>query len=116
MRKKKLRLSSIYQAALLVLMYLPIVVVVVYSFNVSKNTTVWGGVTLDWYGKMMNNRGLLEALRNSLVLATLSLSLIHIYIAGIYLPDRSAACHHGGLLQRYHLLKVPGRGIYVQVV
>ncbi|MEW4413697.1 ABC transporter permease [Clostridium sp. AN503] len=72
MRKKKLRLSSIYQAALLVLMYLPIVVVVVYSFNVSKNTTVWGGVTLDWYGKMMNNRGLLEALRNSLVLATLS--------------------------------------------
>lgn len=72
MRKKKLRLSSIYQAALLVLMYLPIVVVVVYSFNVSKNTTVWGGVTLDWYRKMMNNRGLLEALRNSLVLATLS--------------------------------------------
>ena len=72
MRKKKLHLSAIYQAVLLVLMYLPIVVVVVYSFNVSKNTTVWGGVTMDWYRKMINNRGLLEALRNSLVLATLS--------------------------------------------
>lgn len=64
--------SLIYQAVLLVLMYLPIVVVVVYSFNVSKNATVWGGLTLDWYRKMAGNRSLLEALGNSLVLATLS--------------------------------------------
>ncbi len=74
MNKKKIRLSSVYQAALLVLMYLPIAVVVVYSFNVSKNTTVWGGVTFDWYLKMFQNRGLLEALRNSIVLAALSSS------------------------------------------
>lgn len=74
MKKKKIRLSSVYQAALLVLMYLPIAVVVVYSFNVSKNTTVWGGVTFDWYLKMFQNRGLLEALRNSIVLAALSSS------------------------------------------
>lgn len=72
MKKKRIRLSAVYQAALLVLMYLPIAVVVVYSFNVSKNTTVWGGVTLDWYLKMFQNRGLLEALRNSVVLAALS--------------------------------------------
>lgn len=72
MRKKRIRLSTVYQIFLLVLMYLPIAVVVAYSFNVSKNTTVWSGVTLDWYKKMMNNRGLLEALRNSLVLAVLS--------------------------------------------
>lgn len=72
MKKKKIRFSAVYQVILLVLMYLPIVVVMVYSFNVSKNSTVWGGVTLDWYKKMMNNRGLLEALKNSLVLATLS--------------------------------------------
>lgn len=75
MKKKAIRFSDIYQAVLLVLMYLPIVVVVVYSFNVSKNTTVWGGLTLDWYKKMMNNRGLLEALKNSLVLASLSSGL-----------------------------------------
>lgn len=72
MKKKRIRLSAVYQAALLVMMYLPIAVVVVYSFNVSKNTTVWGGVTLDWYLKMFQNRGLLEALRNSVVLAALS--------------------------------------------
>lgn len=72
MKKKKLRLSAVYQTVMLALMYLPIVVVVVYSFNVSKNTTVWGGWTLDWYQKMASNRGLLEALKNSLVLAALS--------------------------------------------
>lgn len=72
MKKKKIRFSTIYQAVLLALMYLPIVVVVVYSFNISKNTTVWSGVTFDWYVKMLHNRGLLEALRNSIVLAVLS--------------------------------------------
>ncbi|MBS6644153.1 MAG: ABC transporter permease [Clostridiaceae bacterium] len=72
MKKKRIRISAIYQAVLLALMYLPIAVVVVYSFNISKNTTVWSGVTLDWYLKMFHNRGLLEALRNSVVLAALS--------------------------------------------
>lgn len=72
MRRKKIRLMPVYQAVLLILMYLPIVVVAVYSFNVSKNSTVWGGVTLDWYRKMAGNDSLLEALKNSLVLAALS--------------------------------------------
>lgn len=72
MKKRTLRLSSVYQAVILILMYLPIAVVVAYSFNASKNTTVWGGLTLDWYKKMAGNRGLLEALKNSLVLAALS--------------------------------------------
>ena len=72
MKKRTLRLSSVYQAVILILMYLPIAVVVAYSFNASKNTTVWGGLTLDWYKKMAGNRGLLEALKNSLVLAAIS--------------------------------------------
>lgn len=72
MKKRKLPLFAVYQTLLLILMYLPIVVVVVYSFNVSRNTTVWQGVTLDWYQKMMRDRELLEALKNSLILASLS--------------------------------------------
>lgn len=72
MRKKKIRPSSLYLVFLLAVMYLPIVIVVAYSFNVSKNTTVWSGFTLDWYGKMIKNRSLLEALRNSLALGVLS--------------------------------------------
>ncbi|RKI16525.1 ABC transporter permease [bacterium 1XD21-70] len=70
--KKRIRFSAIYQAILLALMYVPILVVVAYSFNESKNSTIWGGWSLDWYRKLMKNRSLLEALKNSLILAALS--------------------------------------------
>lgn len=53
-------------------MYLPIVVVVIYSFNASKNDAVWTGFTLDWYGKLFKDQSLMEALKNSLILAFLS--------------------------------------------
>ena len=72
MKKRKIYFSVIYQAILLILMYVPIVVVIVYSFNASKHTTIWAGWTLDWYRKLAKNRSLLEALKNSIVLACLS--------------------------------------------
>ena len=72
MKKRKIHFSLIYQAILLILMYVPIVVVIVYSFNASKHTTIWAGWTLDWYRKLAKNRSLLEALKNSIVLACLS--------------------------------------------
>lgn len=72
MKKRKIHFSVIYQAILLILMYVPIVVVIMYSFNVSKHTTIWAGWTLDWYRKLAKNRSLLEALKNSIVLACLS--------------------------------------------
>ena len=49
-------------------MYLPILMVVLYSFNASKTSVAWGGFTLSWYEEMLNDRGLLQALKNSLVL------------------------------------------------
>lgn len=72
MRKAKWKPSSVYLAVLLAIMYLPIVVVVVYSFNASRTSVVWSGFTLDWYRALLNNSALLEALRNSLVLGVLS--------------------------------------------
>lgn len=53
-------------------MYLPILLVIVYSFNVSKISSVWTGVTLDWYRSLFRDRDMFEALRNSLVLAAVS--------------------------------------------
>lgn len=67
-KKKGIRLSDCYLGVLLALMYLPILMVILYSFNVSKTSVVWGGFTLSWYEKMLHDRGLLQALRNSVVL------------------------------------------------
>jgi putrescine transport system permease protein len=53
-------------------LYLPIVTLVIYSFNASSLPTVWGGFTLDWYAKLANDREMLAGLWLSLKIAFLS--------------------------------------------
>lgn len=50
-------------------LYLPIGVLVLFSFNAAKQTAVWSGFTLDWYRKAMGNEVLLHSVRNSLIVA-----------------------------------------------
>ncbi len=38
-------------------LYIPIVILVIYSFNESKLVTVWGGFSLKWYREMWSNEG-----------------------------------------------------------
>ena len=42
-------------------LYIPIVILVVYSFNASRLVTVWGGFSTRWYVEMLNNDGLMDA-------------------------------------------------------
>jgi putrescine transport system permease protein len=42
-------------------LYLPIVLLIVYSFNASKLVTVWGGFSTRWYSEMLSNQGLMDA-------------------------------------------------------
>lgn len=74
-RKERLRLSDWYLYLLLAIMYLPILIVILYSFNVSKTSVIWGGFTLDWYRELFEDRSLLESLKNSVILALLSSSM-----------------------------------------
>ena len=57
-------------------LYLPIVILVVYSFNASRLVTVWGGWSLRWYLEFFNDQAMLSAtwmsLRVALVAATLA--------------------------------------------
>ena len=65
-------MKKIYLALILVLMYIPIVLVIVYSFNASRLNSVWSGFSLTWYRELFRDRAIFEALRNSLVLAVSS--------------------------------------------
>ncbi len=60
-------------------LYLPIVLLVVYSFNESKLVTVWGGFSTKWYGEMLRNEGLLNAawvtIRVAIVSSTVATAL-----------------------------------------
>ena len=42
-------------------LYLPIVLLVIYSFNASRLVTVWGGFSTRWYVALFSNQGLLDA-------------------------------------------------------
>lgn len=70
------RFGRIAGAAVLALGYLflfvPIVSVVVYSFNASKLVTVWGGFSTKWYGSLAADDKVLEAVRTSLFVAVVS--------------------------------------------
>jgi putrescine transport system permease protein len=50
-------------------LYLPIILLVMYSFNDSKLVTVWGGWTTRWYSQLWSNQGLMDAARNSIIIA-----------------------------------------------
>lgn len=56
-------------------LYLPIVILIVFSFNESRLVTVWAGFSTKWYGELFRNEALLEAAWVTLRVALLSASI-----------------------------------------
>jgi len=54
------------------LLYLPILALIVYSFNASPLVNIWGGFSTQWYGKLLEDRALLQAALLSLEVAAAS--------------------------------------------
>jgi spermidine/putrescine transport system permease protein len=52
--------------------YLPILVLIIFSFNVQKLNVRWEGFTLHWYRELLRDANILLAARNSLIIATVS--------------------------------------------
>src|SRR5262250_1374461 len=59
----------------LAFLYLPIAILVIYSFNASRLVTVWGGWSTRWYAELLADGAILEAAGVSLRLAALSASI-----------------------------------------
>ena len=53
-------------------LYLPMVILVIYSFNSSKLVTVWAGFSTKWYGELMRNEAFLDAAWVTIKVAVLS--------------------------------------------
>src|SRR5262245_60942409 len=56
----------------LAFLYLPILILVIYSFNASRPVTVWGGWSTRWYVSLLGNEAMLEAAWISLRIAFLT--------------------------------------------
>lgn len=64
--------KQIYSALVFAFLYLPLVVMAVYSFNASKISLSWKGFTLKWYAGLLHNSSLMEAAFHSLAIAAAS--------------------------------------------
>jgi putrescine transport system permease protein len=72
---KSSRLDSTVLSLGFAFLYIPIIILIVYSFNDSKLVTVWGGYSLKWYREMWSNQGLMEAAWVTIRVGLLSASL-----------------------------------------
>ena len=70
--KKASRFPGIYMAVVNIIMYLPILLVMIYSVNESKISSIWGGLSLKWYHDLFRDKTVGTALVNSLILGTVS--------------------------------------------
>jgi putrescine transport system permease protein len=63
----------------LAFLYLPILILVIYSFNASRLVTVWGGWSVRWYQEFFNDTGMIEAAWMSLRVAAVSASIATVF-------------------------------------
>lgn len=65
-------LSRFFMALVFLFLYMPIFVLIVFSFNDSKSRTVWQGFTLDWYVELFQDSQIMSSLYTTLLVALIS--------------------------------------------
>lgn len=63
------KLGKLYLVLVMLFLYAPIFVLIVFSFNESKSSSVFTGFTLDWYKRLFNNRLIISSLINTIIIA-----------------------------------------------
>lgn len=72
MKTKMSTLSKLYVALIMLFLYAPIVVMIIFSFNESASTGVMTGFSLKWYKSLLHDGATMKALSNTLILAVSS--------------------------------------------
>ena len=63
--------SNIYVTLCFAFLYIPILVLIIFSFNSTKGTT-WTGFSFKWYGELIRNELILNSLLNTLIIAVIA--------------------------------------------
>jgi len=72
MSRKPGILGRSYTAIILIFLYAPIMILIIFSFNSTRSRTVWTGFTLDWYRSLFVNSSIMNALYTTLIIAVIS--------------------------------------------
>lgn len=100
---KHSRLPLIVTAAVLSFFYLPIIILVVNSFNASRFESGWRGFSLQWYARLFHEPEIWRAARNSLAIATAATAVSLVLGTAAALALYRFA---GSRLQRFHYLLI----------
>ena len=75
---KRSRIPPVVTVAVLLFFYLPIVILVINSFNAARFSSSWQGFTLDWYARLFHSPEVWQAVKNTLIIAvsTTAVSLV----------------------------------------
>ena len=71
----KKKLPYAYMWLVYAFLYIPIIVVIIFSFNNARFSTDWNGFTLKWYDLLLKNQPLMDAVMNSLLVAVCAATL-----------------------------------------
>jgi len=83
------RIFATWTGFVFVFFYLPIVILVLFSFNQSKLNIVWTGFTFEWYAALWHDTVLIRTLKNSLIVATATTAVsVVLGTAGAWLLHR----------------------------
>lgn len=72
MKQRSPALSRVFNGLVFLFLYLPIVVLIIFSFNDSKSRTVWSGFSFHWYTELFHDEEILSAFSTTLTVSVLA--------------------------------------------
>ena len=75
MKKQKRFKGSLGIVLTLIFLYMPLVVMAIFSFNDSKSLSSWSGFSIRWYQELFNNQQMIDAIIVSVSIAILSTAI-----------------------------------------
>ena len=63
---------SLHSWGVYLFLYLPVIILIIFSFNNSRINAVWTGFTLEWYKRLLTDGSIFNALKNSLIVGVVS--------------------------------------------
>lgn len=100
-------LSNLFIILVYAFLFLPIIILIIYSFNSSKMNIMFDSFTLYWYKNLLSNTNLIEAFKNTFIIAIISTSMSTII---------GTISAYGLFKYDFPLKKIINRLIYIPIV
>ena len=89
------RILAAHTLLVAIFLYAPIAVLVLFSFNAGRQTALWEGFTLEWYGRLFRDGLVLGAVGNSLIVAAVTTAVASIALSVVVEYSAAGASGRG---------------------